>query len=1675
MFCSVHGSHCKKNKQITHFVKKIVMATLLAGTSPGVVNAAEFSLSAPGGTIYHDSGGGQYFYEGICHRQVAGYHTSYLATLSRAMAFSLGFIVLVRLARVNYDSLAMRIMYWTGLVALGINTGDHLRLAYHYAFPGEEDDKNIFGIVATSEKGVSPVFIQQIFHSGSPSRFFYRISAPGIIEPEGSSISNAFFPASPAPEFDGSNALMNRLAAVLREQNIYMELEPFNADTPGYQNVSMGSRAGQRLLRVVLYDQGQVRRPVVALFRAPEEIEWVEELLFSYFHNTVLGRKYSHHPGLTGEGRFNSSDFRDSLATLKFDSPLSPDWLLHIIEWLERNPDQTDRESDSPPVYTGLTGLVYESETDAEGHCVSRRLAPAPGSGCITLDLNGLSYYLPGDIDSPLSPSQLSGQFCAALLPESTGQFARQVYQSSNRMDNHRKLYFDKLGKDMAVTGLLALSGEVAGYMLKLFTSRGVTVEKPMSVVSSRAEFMVADKPAVVPVAISLTDSVVAPAAPVTSQPVVIRPLKDTGEFTIMNGLTRQPVSQALASKVTRKTTREQQKDNILEAFARGELVSRGISVKQKPGTGLTEIEYQKGWPQPRPVTLIHKGMRVGLFYYCIDIHLGLAPVKGLYPYSRDLTTSERTRKDSFFSLIPERDMLLPDRDSLLNNIAKKDNQLDTLYPPRGSGRMGEDGRHVSGHDKPVNGNGFLSTNELIIEGYQKAQYQCVIIPCFSTLNSLYKVLKHKASLEQDLSVPELPLVFYDERSGSIKDIVFLSELGITAGNLPELNSNIERIGQVARLAGSKNLQEILLQLPPSRLLAFLHRLPAGVAEATQQLSKPFRDELCEAVMQGDLERVRYYSQHEAVLTAHYYNNGRQQNLLELLIFQVLKDQSGVFKLNSQKLIELGKFLYDHGCWTVVNIDMVKRLPSLAAYILEHGGLYHDRAYPFFFFRNLCETLTSFLRHDIILLEELEVIVKGVKRRFVDVSEQLDKNYTSYLDRLLMDSFNHELDDIHRTGKYISCSLSELVKKTATLFASAGIVANTEVLRQNLERNVQEYEQLLFMKENRDTEKLTLITSLLQNAEAKEPLKKAIKANRYKSYLHEETPRLQYNSPEGLTEVIEVFETLYDPADRYDKPAVSPENARIIAQYIYDNRLELAKALIEQLYETRFQRVKDKRQSIEELLSALDELQGSEASQRARAETITEAVKEMAGTGAAPPPGGEQPDAFGWLRELYRFSPDTTGKSYPDLAQQAINHYYRMLHPDQAEKFAMFLLPVPSLLREHHGVDHVTRTQILAEALIELFIRHDLSFQALFAEQPELRELIPLAMVYHDVTAEVEVKSTEEIRAAEFFERDMRASKRYPYNSVTLVASALRNKNVNTFQEAGELFVPDDRCTLVERRVRYLLRLPDTIDIIRVLVVPVHWKEPQDPHTSSTVFNAGFLDLPESLKNNAVFIKELGNLMEGAKDLAYVTGGAPVSDSSMSGSYLIRYALSGDNTKRKLKIARASNAYDSVRTALDDNVRRALARAAGLFTCQASHEKQDSLYRTRTRADCLREKNDREYLAAIHSEFELRQVRLPEGMTVLQKLMFEHSGSSLNGLSEEQQKEVLNEIGRLQQQGIQPPLGTLTQEVLASPQARKRLREDYGLDVVSERRVYGRDEEGRACYETFLVTRPLTL
>ena len=136
------------------------------------------------------------------------------------------------------------------------------------------------------------------------------------------------------------------------------------------------------------------------------------------------------------------------------------------------------------------------------------------------------------------------------------------------------------------------------------------------------------------------------------------------------------------------------------------------------------------------------------------------------------------------------------------------------------------------------------------------------------------------------------------------------------------------------------------------------------------------------------------------------------------------------------------------------------------------------------------------------------------------------------------------------------------------------------------------------------------------------------------------------------------------------------------------------------------------------------------------------------------------------------------------------------------------------------------------------------------------------------------------------------------------------------------------------------------------------------------------------------------------------------------------------------------------------NVRRTIARLAGIHTCSDPDHKK-------CRAD-----TQQGITRGIHNSWhDLQQIRIPDGMTRLEKMQCEYD---MGVLSEETREAIATEVQRLTSQGILMDLGTLTQETLRSMPAKRKLTM-RGLDVVTEKRLRGYDEADNPRFAQMLV------
>ena len=423
---------------------------------------------------------------------------------------------------------------------------------------------------------------------------------------------------------------------------------------------------------------------------------------------------------------------------------------------------------------------------------------------------------------------------------------------------------------------------------------------------------------------------------------------------------------------------------------------------------------------------------------------------------------------------------------------------------------------------------------------------------------------------------------------------------------------------------------------------------------------------------------------------------------------------------------------------------------------------------------------------------------------------------------------------------------------------------------------------------------------------------------------------------------------------------------------------------------------------------------------------------------------GSQGKDADWLTSLLATPPDFDSCEFTRvgrlraITQTAGQHYYQYHHPNSAQNIATKGVDYDYVHRQYHGIDHALRTQMATEFLIEILPFYHQPFQQLLATYPDLPELLKIAELYHDAVAEDEPKNTEELRAAELFERDMRSLDQYPNELITLVATALKNKNSNEMFPVKTPFTADDKCSPEELLLRKVLRFGDVVDMLRLLPLQEGFLEvkdsfvtdPMSAHREPDKFDPQAIELLAAISNRT-FTQVIKAALLTFRDLAALTGGWHLRSSNPAAD---RYQLQVDNQQRRLLVEHSHDPYTQMREVLDDLVRLEIAKRAGISTCldQDGHRDYaengstpDCWHKTTGGAGAYRK---------LHSEVELRQVRVPKKMTLTEKVLFvtelELPVADRPFLSFDIRTSIAGEINRLRQEGIQPAIGTPSQAEL---------------------------------------------
>ncbi|MGI2025934.1 hypothetical protein [Endozoicomonas acroporae] len=393
-----------------------------------------------------------------------------------------------------------------------------------------------------------------------------------------------------------------------------------------------------------------------------------------------------------------------------------------------------------------------------------------------------------------------------------------------------------------------------------------------------------------------------------------------------------------------------------------------------------------------------------------------------------------------------------------------------------------------------------------------------------------------------------------------------------------------------------------------------------------------------------------------------------------------------------------------------------------------------------------------------------------------------------------------------------------------------------------------------------------------------------------------------------------------------------------------------------------------------------------------------------------------------------------------------LQHYYRRPGPERVIK-CLGSDTLPGVWKPDHNCCHVLRARNNLLWYIELLEKfHQMHFSEIE------KNLLSLAIIYHDAAAEDVPKRDEEARAAGYFKRDLKGQ--YPQQYLEEIGEALSRKEDDVHGKSDQGLLSSIR------RYLHVLRFADRMDFIRCTGIdasfPGSFKDRQQPGH----FDASLLDLPSQVTRDFTndpalkpdFQRQLEAAMHGAADLLQVTGNK--REDCRPDSYVQTYQLEPDEATITEKFELTPLPLKNMEKYLDDNVRRYIASRAGIHTCKSSDHKG---CKTNRRKGVTR---------GIHNSFhDLRQVRVPTGMTRLEKMQC-RQGFSL--LSVETQGAIVQEVQRLQLKGILMSLGTLTQETLKSRRA-KRVLAQRGFAVVSRKRFRGYNNKGGIKMQKMLV------
>ncbi|WP_257294203.1 hypothetical protein, partial [Endozoicomonas sp. YOMI1] len=308
----------------------------------------------------------------------------------------------------------------------------------------------------------------------------------------------------------------------------------------------------------------------------------------------------------------------------------------------------------------------------------------------------------------------------------------------------------------------------------------------------------------------------------------------------------------------------------------------------------------------------------------------------------------------------------------------------------------------------------------------------------------------------------------------------------------------------------------------------------------------------------------------------------------------------------------------------------------------------------------------------------------------------------------------------------------------------------------------------------------------------------------------------------------------------------------------------------------------------------------------------------------------EVPAALQFVVDAFKRSPvlpDNVGDNEKTILK-VLKHYYRRPGPERVIQ-SLGREIIPTVWKPQHSCSHVLRARNNGHWYMELLEK----FQQCSLSQDE-KELLSLAIIYHDAAAEDVDKSMEESRSADYFKRDLAGH--YPEQLLEDMALAMVSKE-NDVKGKGEQNLSE-----AVRWYLSILRFADRMDVIRGCGVGADF--PGLTVTRPLGFDATRLDLPPQLTeeftsepgNKSEFQRHLEAAMHGAADLAQVTG-RPRDQRKKN--YTQVYGLRANGSKISENFEWTTEPVQRMNQFIDDNVRRKMAQEAGMIVCSdPSHQ-----------------------------------------------------------------------------------------------------------------------------------------